>query len=64
MENENYYTYEEAIAALEKIVGDIENPERPLSQIVSDVEKATKLIDYCNKIIKDTKEQIEKYDIR
>ncbi|MCF0164770.1 MAG: exodeoxyribonuclease VII small subunit [Bacteroidales bacterium] len=60
---EDKLTYEQALAELEKLVADIENPEHPLTSITDDVRKAMELIKYCksciNGIDKELKEIID-----
>ena len=52
--------YEEVFAELEKLVAQIEDPERDLSVIGADVKKATELIAWCRDYIRGSEEAIEK----
>lgn len=52
--------YEEVFAELEAIVKKIEDPERDLSAIGTDVKKAMDLIAWCRDYIRGSQEEIEK----
>ncbi len=52
-------SYEEAFTELEQLVTGIEDPERDLSGIESDVKRAMELIQYCRDIIRGEQEKIE-----
>ena len=52
--------YEEVFAELEALVKKIEDPERDLSAIGTDVKKAMELIAWCRDYIRGNQETIEK----
>lgn len=52
-------SYEECFSELEKLVSEIENPDKPLSEVSGDVKKALELIKACRKELKLTREEIE-----
>ncbi len=56
MENKRY---EEVYAELEALVKKIEDPERDLSSIGSDVKKAMELIRWCRDYVRGSQEQVE-----
>ena len=56
MENKRY---EEVYAELEALVKKIEDPERDLSSIGSDVKKAMELIRWCRAYVQGSLEQVE-----
>lgn len=52
--------YEEAYGELEKLVAEIEKPERSLEAVAVDVKKALELIARCRECIRGDKEKIDK----
>lgn len=52
--------YDEAYSQLEKLVAEIEKPERSLDSIAKDVKKALELIEQCRECIRGDKEKIDK----
>lgn len=52
--------YDEAYARLEKLVAEIEKPERSLEAIAADVKKALELIAICRECIRGDREKIDK----
>ncbi len=52
--------YEEALGQLEKLVAEIENPDRSFETVSKDVEKAVKLIQYCRKKLRDNETEMNK----
>lgn len=53
-------TYEEVFAELEKLVEKIEDPERDLTSLRSDIEKALGLIKWCREYVRGNSAEIEK----
>lgn len=53
-------TYEAAVAELEELVTRIEDPERDLSGISSDVKRAMELIKWCKASVKGSQEELDK----
>lgn len=53
-------SYAELVQELEAMVISIENPDRPLSDIASDVQKALALIKECKATLRGEKEAIDK----
>ena len=51
--------YEEVFAELEALIAKIEDPERDLSAIRADVQKAMELIAWCRAYIRGNQEEIE-----
>ena len=51
--------YEEVFAELEKLVEKIEDPERDLSTLRPDIEKALEMIKWCREYLRGTSEEIE-----
>lgn len=52
--------YEEVYAELEALIAKIEDPERDIGSIGSDVKKAMGLIGWCRDYIRGSQESIEK----
>lgn len=52
-------TYEEVFASLEKLVTAIEDPQRDLSAVASDVRKATELIAWCREYLRGDREKMD-----
>lgn len=52
--------YEEALARLEKLVSEIEDPSRSLETISADVKKAVELIGFCRKKLRENEEMLSK----
>lgn len=53
-------TYLEAMAKLESLVKQIEDPESPLDGISTQVKEAMELVKYCKACLKGTEEELEK----
>lgn len=51
--------YEEVFAELEKLVEKIEDPERDLTSLRADIEKALEMIKWCRDYVRGTSEEIE-----
>ena len=58
-ENEKKKTFEEALAELEKIVGDVEAGEIGLEESIDQYEAGMKLIKYCRAILDQAEKRIE-----
>lgn len=52
--------YEEVFAELEKLVEKIEDPERDLTSLRADIEKALEMIKWCRDYVRGNSEEIEK----
>ena len=52
--------YEEVFAELEKLVEKIEDPERDLTSLRADIEKAIEMIKWCRDYVRGNSEEIEK----
>lgn len=52
--------YEEVFAELEKLVQKIEDPERDLTSLRADIEKALEMIKWCRDYVRGNSEEIEK----
>jgi exodeoxyribonuclease VII small subunit len=52
-------TFEEAMAALEQVVGALERGEVPLEQSIALYERGAKLKAYCAEKLKDAEEKVE-----
>lgn len=52
--------YEEVFAQLEKLVQEIEKPERSLDSLEADVKKALEMISWCKEYIRTGKDKIDK----
>lgn len=52
--------YEEALARLEKLVAEIENPQTAVGDMPAKVKEAAALLTYCRKMLKDSEESIGK----
>lgn len=46
-------TYEEAVAEVEKILDDLENRRVKLENVEKEIERASDLLTYCRKLVKD-----------
>ena len=57
-ENEKKKTFEEALAELEKIVGDVEAGEIGLEESIDQYEAGMKLIKYCRAILDQAEKRI------
>lgn len=53
-------TYEQALAQLEKLVEQIEAPDKKLNALSDDLKKAMELIKYCKNCLKKTEEDLSK----
>lgn len=53
-------TYEEYLGELEKLVSEIEDPSKPLSEVSKDVKKAMGLIEICRKMLREKGEEVNK----
>ena len=51
-------SYQEAFSELEKLVADIENPQRSLTEISEDVKKAVELISQCRELLRKSEESL------
>ena len=51
--------YEEVYAELEALVARIEDPERELASIETDVKKAMELVRWCREYIHGSRQQVE-----
>ncbi|BDD04790.1 exodeoxyribonuclease VII small subunit [Aureibacter tunicatorum] len=59
MEIENL-SYKEAMKKLESILEKVENPETDLDELLSLIEEAGKLMEYCKGKLQNTEEKINK----
>lgn len=57
---DNKKKYEEVFAELEKLVEKIEDPERDLTSLRADIEKALEMIKWCRDYVRGNSEEIEK----
>ena len=55
---EEKLTYKEAMEQLEQLVKVIEDPEHPLDQIQTEIEKAMELVKYCREELAGTAEKL------
>ncbi len=51
-------SYQEALLELEKLVAEIENPQRSLTEISEDVKKAVELISQCRELLRKSEENL------
>lgn len=58
MDDYSKLSYEEALVELEKCVAVIEDPDTKLADIGKEVKRATALIEYCRKVIRDNENEI------
>lgn len=58
MEDKNK-SYEELVAELEKLVGEIENPAKSLSDVSKDVERAMALLALCRAKLRESEAQVK-----
>lgn len=59
MEDRNK-SYEELVADLEKLVGEIENPAKSLSDVSKDVKRAMALLSLCREKLRESEEEVKK----
>lgn len=52
--------YEEALSRLEKLVGEIENPQTSVGDIPAKVKEAAEMLAYCRRMLKESEESIGK----
>lgn len=52
--------YEEALSRLEKLVGEIENPQTAVGDIPAKVKEAAEMLAYCRRMLKESEESIGK----
>lgn len=60
MNKETNLTYQQAIEELEQIISELENENIDLDDLLKKVERATFLITYCKKKLKNSKTNLEK----
>lgn len=51
-------SYQEALSELEKLVAEIENPQRSLTEISEDVKKAVELVSQCRELLRKSEENL------
>ena len=56
----NKLSYEEALAQLEQLVEQIENPDKKINALSDDLKRAMDLIKYCKTCLKQTEEDLLK----
>lgn len=59
MEKENL-KYEDALARLEQLVSEIEDPKTAVGEIPAKVKEAAEMLAYCRKMLKESEESIGK----
>lgn len=57
---ENKYTYEDAFAELQQIVGEIESGEINVDELSEKISRASNLIAICKAKLTDTEDEVEK----
>ena len=56
----NELTYKEALDKLQKLIGQIEDPDRDPESLPDDVKKAQEMLNLCRKYLKGFEEQLDK----
>ncbi len=51
-------TYSQAIKRLEELVGQVEDPSLPISQVLEKVKEATALVNFCREELRKGEEQV------
>ena len=51
-------TYPQAIKRLEELVGQVEDPSLPISQVLEKVKEATALVNFCREELRKGEEQV------
>lgn len=51
-------TYSQAIKRLEELVGQVEAPSLPISQVLEKVKEATALVNFCREELRKGEEQV------
>lgn len=51
-------TYSQAIKRLEELVGQVEDPSLPISQVLEKVKEATTLVNFCREELRKGEEQV------
>ncbi len=54
----NNMTYQQALARLNELVVEIEDPKVPVEQILEKVKESTLLIQFCRNSLRDTQQEI------
>jgi len=52
--------YREALQEIEKLLAKIEDPETSFDELSKDVKRATELVEYCRKQLRNYKDEIDK----
>lgn len=52
--------YREALQEIEKLLAKIEDPETSFDELSKDVRRATELVEYCRKQLRNYKDEIDK----
>lgn len=60
MENKNNLTYAEAMKELEGIVGQIENEDIPVDELLKKVNRSSELIRFCQDKLTQTEQEVSK----
>lgn len=60
MENRNNLTYAEAMKELEGIVGQIENEDIPVDELLKKVNRSSELIRFCQDKLTQTEQEVSK----